>query len=61
MILIGDFTPSPQACKVRTVSGSSETNLPMKAVLSIVKFGGRASVTALLACRSRQPCHYPKW
>lgn len=28
---------------VRTTGGSPETNLPMKAVLSIVKFGGRGT------------------
>ena len=39
MVLFGDFKPPPQACKVRTASGSSETEFSMKAVLSIVKSG----------------------
>ncbi len=37
----GDFEPPPQACKVRTASGSSETDFPTKAVLSIAKSGVR--------------------
>ena len=41
MVLFGDFEPPPQACKVRTASGSSETDFPMKAMLSIAKSGGR--------------------
>ncbi len=32
-----------QVVEVRTASGSPETNLPMKAMLSVVKFGGRGT------------------
>ena len=41
MVLLGDFEPSPWGVEVRTASGSSETDFPMKAMLSIAKSGGR--------------------
>ena len=40
----------PRIVEVRTASGSSEKNLPMKATLSIVKFGGRETRPSPLQC-----------